>query len=180
MTQDAELLRRYSAEGSEADFADLTRRHVDLVYSAALRLVQGDVHSAQDVTQQVFTEVARQANRLARHPALVGWLYTTTAAALAALVSANAVQAAPAGFAAALSGAAIAGSALHASTLIAVTKTIAILKSGFGRGGPGYGSPVARIAGRDGLCPVQRIQRGIAGPGHPESAQRTIGGDLAQ
>jgi RNA polymerase sigma factor (sigma-70 family) len=30
------------------------------------------------VTQQVFTEVARQAKRLARHPALVGWLYTTT------------------------------------------------------------------------------------------------------
>lgn len=78
MNEDAELISCYAADGSEAAFAELTRRHVDLVYSAALRLVNGDVHSAQDVTQQVFTEVARQAKRLARHPALVGWLYTTT------------------------------------------------------------------------------------------------------
>src|SRR5512138_2993082 len=78
MTEDAELLRQYAAEQSEAAFAELTRRHVDLVYSAALRVVQGDVLSAQDVTQQVFTEVGRQAKRLVRHPALVGWLYTTT------------------------------------------------------------------------------------------------------
>ena len=77
MTEDVELLGRYATEHSEAAFAELTQRHVDLVYSAALRLVNGDVHSAQDVTQQVFTEVARQAKALARHPALVGWLYTT-------------------------------------------------------------------------------------------------------
>jgi hypothetical protein len=51
---------------------------------------------------------------------------TTTAAALAAVVSANAVQAAPAGFAATISTAAIAGSTIHASTLIAATKTIAM------------------------------------------------------
>src|SRR5512133_1658317 len=78
MSEDLELLRCYAAEQSEAAFAEFTRRHVDLVYSTALRLVQGDVASAQDVTQQVFTEVARQAVRLARHPAPVGWLYTTT------------------------------------------------------------------------------------------------------
>lgn len=78
MIEDAELLSRYAATKSEAAFAELTRSHVDLVYSAALRLVRGDVSSAQDVTQQVFAEVARQAKRLARHPALVGWLYTTT------------------------------------------------------------------------------------------------------
>jgi RNA polymerase sigma factor (sigma-70 family) len=232
MIEDAALLSRYAAEQSEAAFAELTRRHVDLVYSAALRLVHGDVYSAQDVTQQVFIEVAYQAKRLALHPALVGWLYTTTrlmalrvnrteqrrqareqeaytmnellhddapasdwnqlrpviedvmqeiddkdrhavllrffqnrtlnevgaalnlsenaarmrveraleklrgklarrgitttAAALAALVSANAVQAAPAGFAATLSSAAIAGSVLHASTLIVATKILAM------------------------------------------------------
>src|ERR1035438_4824346 len=49
---------------------------------------------------------------------------TTTSAALAAVVSANAVQAAPAGFAATISTAAIAGSTIHVSTLIAATKTI--------------------------------------------------------
>ena len=51
---------------------------------------------------------------------------TTTTAALAAVVSANAVQSAPAGFAATISTAAIAGSTLHVSTLIAATKTIAM------------------------------------------------------
>lgn len=78
MTEDAQLLERYASEKSEAAFAELTGRHVNLVYSAALRLVHGDGASAQDVTQQVFTELARQAKILAHHPALVGWLYTTT------------------------------------------------------------------------------------------------------
>ena len=48
-TEDAELLSQYAADHSEAAFTELTRRHVDLVYSAALRLVNGDVHSVQDV-----------------------------------------------------------------------------------------------------------------------------------
>jgi RNA polymerase sigma factor (sigma-70 family) len=78
MTEDSELLHRYASDRSESAFSELIRRHVDLVYSAALRLTAGDVHRAQDVTQQVFTELARQAGRLTKHPALVGWLYTTT------------------------------------------------------------------------------------------------------
>jgi hypothetical protein len=49
---------------------------------------------------------------------------TTTATALAALVSANAIQSAPAGFAATISAAALAGSTLQVSALIAATKTI--------------------------------------------------------
>ena len=51
MSEDAELLRRYAVEHSEAAFTELIQRHVNLVYSAALRLVNGDVHRAQDVTQ---------------------------------------------------------------------------------------------------------------------------------
>lgn len=78
MNEDAELLHQYAAEHSEAAFAELIRRHLDLVYSAALRLVNGDAHRAQDVAQLVFAEFARQARRLIRHPAPVGWLYTTT------------------------------------------------------------------------------------------------------
>src|SRR2546430_1500527 len=78
MIEDSELLRRYAAENSETAFTELVRRHVNLVYSAAIRIANGDAHRAEDVTQQVFAQVARQAQRLARHPALAGWLYTTT------------------------------------------------------------------------------------------------------
>jgi len=42
MTDDAELLRRYATDRSEAAFAELVRRHVDLVYSTALRQMGGD------------------------------------------------------------------------------------------------------------------------------------------
>lgn len=49
-----------------------------MVYSAALRQLHGDTHRAEDLTQQVFSEMARQARPLSRHPALAGWLYTTT------------------------------------------------------------------------------------------------------
>lgn len=77
-TENSELLRRYVADRSESAFATLVERHLDLVYSAALRQVSGDAHAAQDVTQAVFCDLARQAPRLTRHPSLTGWLYTST------------------------------------------------------------------------------------------------------
>ncbi len=73
-----ELLRRYAEERAEDAFAELVRRHIDLVHSAALRQVGGNAANATDVTQTVFVELARNAVRLAGHPALTGWLYTTT------------------------------------------------------------------------------------------------------
>ena len=69
MMEDAELLRRYAAEKSEEAFAELVRRHLDLVYSTALRQLAGDTHLAQDVAQGVFTALARKA------ATLTGWLY---------------------------------------------------------------------------------------------------------
>ena len=78
MTDDAELLRRYASDRAEDAFAELVRRYLDLVHSAALRQVGGNPASAADVAQAVFTELARHAGRLTRHPALTGWLYTTT------------------------------------------------------------------------------------------------------
>ncbi|HYV27233.1 MAG TPA: sigma-70 family RNA polymerase sigma factor [Candidatus Eisenbacteria bacterium] len=70
---DIELLREYAERGSEAAFGELVARHVNLVYTAALRQVH-DGHLAQDVTQTVFIALARQAEKL-RHPFLAGWLY---------------------------------------------------------------------------------------------------------
>gem|GEM_PF-6957679 len=45
-------------------------RHVNLVFTAALRETAGDAASAEDVTQAVFAELARQAVKLTRHPVL--------------------------------------------------------------------------------------------------------------
>ncbi|MEO5957947.1 MAG: sigma-70 family RNA polymerase sigma factor, partial [Opitutaceae bacterium] len=75
---DRELLSRYVRDGAEDAFAELVRRYVDLVYHAALRQVGGDAHRAKDITQTVFTLLARQAVSLGRHEALVGWLHTAT------------------------------------------------------------------------------------------------------
>ena len=78
MNDDTALLQEYARERSEAAFSELVRRHVGLVYSAALRRTQGDTHRAEDVAQQVFTKLARDATRVSRHPALGAWLYTAT------------------------------------------------------------------------------------------------------
>ena len=78
MPDDAELLRCYVATLDQQAFAELVARHVDAVFSAALRRVGGDVHFAEDVTQQVFVALARKAADVSRHPFLGGWLYTTT------------------------------------------------------------------------------------------------------
>lgn len=73
---DQELLREFVARKSEAGFAELVRRHVDHVYSAALRMVC-DAHLAQDVTQGVFIALAKSAPQLADRPILSGWLHRT-------------------------------------------------------------------------------------------------------
>lgn len=75
---DGELLRRYASDHSDASFEELVKRHVNLIYSAALRQVNGDTHLAEDVTQSVFTDLARKAGKLANHTSLTAWLYTST------------------------------------------------------------------------------------------------------
>lgn len=77
VNNDAELLRRYAVNCSEAAFAELVSRYVNLVYSAALRQLNGDVHLAQDVTQTVFVDLARKAGKLTGYTSVTGWLYTS-------------------------------------------------------------------------------------------------------
>jgi RNA polymerase sigma factor (sigma-70 family) len=78
MMKDDQLLRRYAEDRVEDAFAELVRRHLNLVYFAALRRVGGDTHLAEDVAQGVFSALARRAASLTDHPSLDGWLYTTT------------------------------------------------------------------------------------------------------
>lgn len=75
---DATLLRSYVDERSEAAFTELVRRHVDLVYHAALRQAGGDAHSAEEIAQNVFVALVRKAASLKNHTALTGWLFTAT------------------------------------------------------------------------------------------------------
>jgi RNA polymerase sigma factor (sigma-70 family) len=86
MTPDSELLRRYAKTNSEDAFAELVQRHVNLVYSAALRQVGGDAHLARDVAQTVFIALARKARPLSRRATLTGWLYTSAHFAAAKIV----------------------------------------------------------------------------------------------
>lgn len=78
MTDDEQLLRQYAEECSESAFGELVTRYIDLVYSAALRVVCGDAHLAQDVTQKVFVDLARKAQSLSRGVVLAGWLHRHT------------------------------------------------------------------------------------------------------
>ena len=75
---DAGLLSQYVSDRSEDAFRELVNRHLNLVYSAALRQVGGDTHKAQEVVQTVFADLARKASSVARHPTLSGWLYSST------------------------------------------------------------------------------------------------------
>ena len=75
MSDDAELLRRYAEEKSEAAFAEFVQRHAGLVYASALRRLGGDSHAASDVVQKVFISVARHADKLTRSERLTSWLF---------------------------------------------------------------------------------------------------------
>ncbi|HEU0040124.1 MAG TPA: sigma factor, partial [Verrucomicrobiae bacterium] len=78
MTDGQQLLAQYAESGSETAFRELVTRYVDLVYSAAVRLVNGDTHLAEDVTQTVFADLARLAHALSREVMLGGWLHRHT------------------------------------------------------------------------------------------------------
>src|SRR5437016_13217085 len=73
-TGDGELLRRYALDDDQRAFADLVARHIDWVYSSAVRMTRGDAAMAQDVTQGVFLALAQKGERLAGHSNLAAWL----------------------------------------------------------------------------------------------------------
>ena len=75
MTDSEKLLAEYVRENSDAAFGELVSRYLNLVCSTASRLVSNDAHFAQDVTQTVFTDLARMAHALSPNVMLGGWLH---------------------------------------------------------------------------------------------------------
>jgi RNA polymerase sigma factor (sigma-70 family) len=73
---DIALLRQYAKNDSESAFTVLVERHVNLVYSAALRSA-GNPEAAEEITQAVFIILAKKARNLAGRTVLSGWLYQT-------------------------------------------------------------------------------------------------------
>ncbi len=71
---DAELLRRFAAERSEASFAVLARRHTGLVLDTALRFT-GSRPLAEEIMQTVFLQLARKAASVASSRAVTAWLH---------------------------------------------------------------------------------------------------------
>ncbi len=74
---DSQLLLAYARQRSELAFAELVHRHVDFVYSTAVRIVR-DPHLAEDTTQGVFLALAQRSGPLAERSTLSGWLHRTT------------------------------------------------------------------------------------------------------
>jgi RNA polymerase sigma factor (sigma-70 family) len=73
---DNELLAEYLEKNSEEAFATLVARHINKVYSVALRHV-GNPHQAEEITQAVFIILLRKARTLRRGTIISGWLYHT-------------------------------------------------------------------------------------------------------
>src|SRR5262245_8955110 len=74
---DFELLRAFVRQGDQAAFADLVRRHINLVFGTALRKLE-DEEASQEVTQDVFLALAEKAWRFAPDDSIPAWLYKTT------------------------------------------------------------------------------------------------------
>jgi len=77
MPEDSTLLRSFALEDSQEAFGELVRRYANLVYSVALRKTN-DPSLAEDVTQQVFSDLARKASSFPDHVLLSGWLHRAT------------------------------------------------------------------------------------------------------
>jgi len=74
---DRQLLDQYIDHGVEDAFTELVRRHLPLVYSAALRQVRS-AHLAEEISQSVFADLARSGKHLTANTALGAWLYQVT------------------------------------------------------------------------------------------------------
>ncbi len=74
---DRALLREFVEHDREEAFATLVARHIDRVYSIALRHTRNP-HQAEEITQAVFVILAKKSRHLRKGVILEGWLFQTT------------------------------------------------------------------------------------------------------
>lgn len=77
MRSDHELLRLYAESRNERAFRECVERHAGMVHAAALRQVN-DASLAEDITQRVFTHLARKASSFSAKVPLAAWLHRAT------------------------------------------------------------------------------------------------------
>jgi len=72
-----ELLRRFMNDRDEGAFLQLVEKHVDLVFSVAVRQLKNR-HWAEEMTQNVFVELIKSGPNLTEDTVLPAWLYQVT------------------------------------------------------------------------------------------------------
>jgi len=80
MTSDLDLLGKFARGHSQDAFTELVKRHVNLVYSAALRQVRSP-QLAEEIAQSVFADLARSGTGILpvnETNSLTPWLYAVT------------------------------------------------------------------------------------------------------
>lgn len=75
---DEELIRQFASAGDHNAFADVVYRHIDSVYSMALRLTGGDHAASDDISQAVFVLLSRKCKSLGSSLVLQRWLFVAT------------------------------------------------------------------------------------------------------
>lgn len=73
---DFEWLQQFARVRNQNAFREIVRRHIDLVFATALRKV-GDAGGAEEISQNVFSILARKAWQFAPDDSLPAWLHKT-------------------------------------------------------------------------------------------------------
>ena len=95
---DIDLIRRFRRTGDEFAFRAVIERHVDMAYSAALRML-GESSAAEDAVTAAFVALRRDAAQLGDDVLLASWVHEAVCSACRRMISRGSrrMEAVPAG-----------------------------------------------------------------------------------